>query len=192
SWKAENMRKYFERMENCHYRRFPWRWIHQLLNPTRHGYGGWLSTQVAVPVQALKQDKRLVKVIARAAEVAAKAVEMPLLRLRWCLLGRLDPNDWRLFSNNAVGIRRPLLATHQRRRNGTREFLLSVQQRFPGNLTLELNALAAKVLFDEKNRAVGVEYLKGERMYRAHYNSSDQPAEKKSVQVTPEVILAAR
>jgi choline dehydrogenase-like flavoprotein len=23
SWKAENMRKYYERMENCHYRRFP-------------------------------------------------------------------------------------------------------------------------------------------------------------------------
>ena len=190
SWKADNMRKYFERMENCHYRRFPWSWMHQLLNPTRHGYGGWLSTQVAVPVQALKQDRRLVKVIARAAEAAAKAVEMPLQRIRWFLLGRLDPNDWRLVSNNAVGIRLPPLATHQRRRNGTREFLLSVQQRFPGNLTLELNALATKILFDEKNRAVGVEYLKGERMYRAHYNSSDQAGEKKSVRVTREVILA--
>ena len=190
SWKADNMRKYFERMENCHYRRFPWSWIHQLLNPTRHGYGGWLSTQVAVPVQALKQDKRLVKVIARAAEAAAKAVEMPLQRIRWFLLGRLDPNDWRLVSNNAVGIRLPPLATHQRRRNGTREFLLSVQQRFPGNLTLELNALATKILFDEKNRAVGVEYLKGERMYRAHYNPSDQAGEKKSVRATREVILA--
>ena len=190
SWKAENMRKYFERMENCHYRRFPWRWIHQLLNPTRHGYGGWLSTQVAVPVQALKQDKRLVKVIARAAEAAAKAVEMPLQRIRWFLLGRLDPNDWRLVSNNAVGIRLPPLATHQRRRNGTREFLLSVQKRFPGNLALELNALATKILFDEKNRAVGVEYLKGERMYRAHCNPSDQAGEKKSVRATREVILA--
>src|SRR5262249_57147835 len=101
------MRKYFERMENCHYRRFPWRWIHQLLNPTRHGYGGWLSTQVAVPVQALKQDKRLVKVIARAAEVAAKAVEMPLQRIPWGLLCPLDSNDLRLVCNNATRTRPP-------------------------------------------------------------------------------------
>ena len=190
SWKAENMRKYFERMENCHYRRFPWRWIHKLLNPTRHGYGGWLSTEVAVPVEALKKDKRLVEVIVKSAKAAAKNVEMPVKRVWWSLLGRLDPNDWRLVNDNAVGIRLPPLATYRRRRNGTREFLLDVQKRYPGNLTIELNALATKVLFDGKNRAVGVEYLKGERLYRAHCDPSDQPSEEKSVRATREVILA--
>lgn len=54
SWKAANMRKYFERMENCHYRNFPilWRWLYKIFrwNPTRHGYRGWLSTQIAVPL----------------------------------------------------------------------------------------------------------------------------------------------
>jgi len=192
SWKADNMRKYYERMENCHYRRFLWRWMYKLFdwNPTRHGYEGWLCTEIAVPVQALKKDKRLVKVILESAKAAAKTVEMPLKRIWWFLIGRLDPNDWRLVNDNAVGIRLPPLATSRRRRNGTREFLLDVQEKYPGNLTIELNALATKVLFDEKNRAIGVEYLNGERLYRAHCDPSDQPGEKKSVRATREVILA--
>ena len=190
SWKAENMRTYFERMENCHYRRFPWRWISKLWNPTRHGYEGWLSTEIAVPVQALKKDKRLVKVIIESAKAAAKSVELPLKRIWWSLLGRLDPNDWRLVQDNAVGFRLPPLATSRRRRNGTREFLLDVQKKYPANLTIELDALATKVLFDEKNRAVGVEYLKGPRLYQAHCDPSRQPGEKKSVRATREVILA--
>lgn len=192
SWKAKNMRKYFERMENCHYRRFPWRWIYKLFgcNPTRHGYEGWLSTEIAVPVKALKKDKRLVRVIVKSAKAAAETAEMPLKRLWWFLLGRLDPNDWRLVQDNAVGIRLPPLATFRRRRNGTREFLLDVQKRYPGNLTIELDALATKVLFDDKNRAIGVEYLKGEQLYRAHCEPSEKAGEKKSVHATREVILA--
>jgi choline dehydrogenase len=192
SWKAENMRTYYERMENCHYRRFPWRWIYKLFgwNPTRHGYEGWLSTQVAVPVEALKKDKRLVKVIVDSARAAAKSVELPFKRIWWSLLGRLDPNDWRLVQDNAVGLRLPPLATFRRGRNGTREFLLDVQDKYPANLTIELDALATKVLFDERNRAVGVEYLKGERLYRAHCDPSDKPGAKRSVRVTREVILA--
>jgi choline dehydrogenase len=192
SWKAENMRTYYQRMENCHYRKFPWRWIYKLFgwNPTRHGYEGWLSTEMAVPVKALKKDKRLVHVIAQSAKAAAKSVEMPLKRVWWFLLGRLDPNDWRLVNDNAVGIRLPPLATSRRRRNGTREFLLDVQKRHPDNLTIELNALATKVLFDGNNRAVGVEYLKGEKLYQAHCDPCGQPGEKKSVRATREVILA--
>jgi choline dehydrogenase len=192
SWKAKNMRKYFERMENCHYRRFPWRWMYKLFgcNPTRHGYGGWLSTEIAVPVKALKKYKRLVQVIVKSAKAAAKTAEMPLKRFWWFLLGRLDPNDWRLVQDNAVGIRLPPLATFRRRRNGTREFLLDVRKRYPGNLTIELDALATRVLFDDNNRAIGVEYLKGERLYRAHCEPSERAGEKKSVYATREVILA--
>jgi choline dehydrogenase len=192
SWKAQNMRKYFERIENCHYRRFPWRWMYKLFgcNPTRHGYGGWLSTEIAVPVKALKKDKRLVQVIVKSAKAAAKTAEMPLKRFWWFLLGRLDPNDWRLVQDNAVGIRLPPLATFRRRRNGTREFLLDVRKRYPGNLTIELDALATRVLFDDNNRAIGVEYLKGERLYRAHCEPSERAGEKKSVYATREVILA--
>lgn len=195
SWKAGNMRKYFQRMENCHYRNFPipWRWIYRLSrwNPTRHGFGGWLCTNIALPVRALKKDKALVKVIIDSAVAAAKKVGVPLQwRIRWDFLGRGDPNDWRLVKDSAVGLRLPPLTTQKHARNGTREFLLDVQRKFPGNLTIELDALVTKVLFDDKNRAIGIEYLKGERLYQAHAKPSDQPGESKTVHASREVILA--
>ena len=34
-------------------------------------------------------------------------------------------------------------------------------ERYPERLCIELDALATRVLLDERNRAVGVEYLKG-------------------------------
>src|SRR5256714_1090149 len=88
SWKAEHMRKYFRRMENCQYRNFPipWRWIYKVSrwNPTRHGFQGWLSTQIALPLRALKKDTKLVNVILKSATAAAKKVGVPLeRRIRW-------------------------------------------------------------------------------------------------------------
>ena len=59
------------------------------------------------------------------------------------------------------------LATDRHQRVGTRERLLDVAARHPDRLRIELDALATRVLFDDDNRAVGVEYLKGERLYRA-------------------------
>ena len=76
------------------------------------------------------------------------------------------------------------MSTFRGGRNGTREFLLDVQEKYAGNLTIELDALATKVLFDDTNRAIGVEYLKGERLYQAHYQPSDQPGETKSVRAS--------
>ena len=120
SWQAKNMRKYFERMENCHYRRFPWRWVYKLFgsNPRAMAMRGWLSPRSPSRC-GLKKDKRLVtKVIVKSAKAAAKTAEMPLKRFWWFLLGRLDPNDWRLVQDNAIGLRLPPLATFRRRRNG--------------------------------------------------------------------------
>jgi choline dehydrogenase-like flavoprotein len=192
TWKAENMRRYYQRMENCHYRRFPWRWLYNLLrlNPTRHGYRGWLRTEVAIPVKALKKDRRLLGVIIKSVKAAAKAVELPLERAWWFFLGRFDPNDWRLVKDDAVGLRVPPLTTARRRRTGTREFLLDVKKKHPDSLTIELDALATRVLFDDKNRAVGVEYLKGARLYRAHGHPSHEPGERRTALATREVILA--
>src|SRR5258708_588521 len=45
SWSAVNMRRYFERLENCRYRP-GWRWLSKLgINPTRHGWEGRLHTE---------------------------------------------------------------------------------------------------------------------------------------------------
>ena len=73
---------------------------------------------------------------------------------------------------------------------GTRERLLDVARRYPDRLRTELHALATHVLFDAGNRAVGVEYLKGQRLYRAHRQPSASEGEPRTVRAAREVILA--
>ena len=48
SWRASAMHAYFQKIDNCQYRCF-WRFIHKLsagrINPTGHGFGGWLKQE---------------------------------------------------------------------------------------------------------------------------------------------------
>jgi choline dehydrogenase-like flavoprotein len=101
-----------------------------------------------------------------------------------------DPNDWRLVKDNAVGIHYTPLTTRSHQRMGTRERVRDAARKYPDRLKIELNALATRVLFDERNRAVGVEYLKGERLYRAHAWSNRESGERRVVLASREVILA--
>ena len=126
----------------------------------------------------------------RSARSANRAVAPWLARLRWLIQGKADPNDWRLVRENAVGIGYTPLTTRNHARTGSRERVLDVADRYPERLRLELDALATRVLFDGANRAVGVEYLRGERLYRAHRNPSGQPGERREVRASREVILA--
>jgi len=48
SWRAEPMRSYFQRVENCRYRpvaRLAYRLTGGRVNPTGHGFDGWLSVE---------------------------------------------------------------------------------------------------------------------------------------------------
>lgn len=190
SWSADNMRKYFERMENCGHRPV-YRWLAKLLkfNPTRHGWDGWFQTEKAIPKTALG-DLSLVDTIKQS--VKQELTNLPSLfkRLKWFWLGLLDPNDWRLVQDNAVGLHYPPLATKKHARHGTRERLLDVQSKYPQFLTIEMDALVTRVLFDDDNRAIGVEYLKGVKLYRAHSNPGKEPGELRTAQASREVILA--
>lgn len=189
SWSAGNMRKYFERMERCDYRP-AWRfWSKFGWNPTRHGFKGWFQTEVALPIKVLIGDEKLIETIAESAEQAFVNNAQPFERLIWGIEGKGDPNDWRLVRHNAVGIHYPPLATKKHRRHGARERVLAVMEQYPDRLKVELNALATRVIF-EGDRAVGVEYLKGAKLYRAHYRPSGQPGERREVYAKREVILA--
>jgi len=111
-------------------------------------------------------------------------------RLRWLRQGLGDLNDWRLVKDKAVGLPYPPLATKKHARHGTRERVLDVMKKYPDKLTVELDALATRVIFDDQNRAIGVEYLKGAKLYRAHKNPSPDAGEKREAFVSREVILA--
>ena len=93
------------------------------------------------------------------------------------------------MKENAVGLRYPPLTTRNHQRMGTRERVLEAQQKY--GLKVEMNALATRVLFDESGkRAVGVEYLKGARLYRAFSPPGGQPGEVAQILASREVILA--
>ena len=189
SWSAEHMRTYFERIENCRHRT-PYRWLSKLgINPSRHGWRGWLHTQKALPKSALG-DANVVKVIFNSARAALQEIGEPVRRLGWLLRGHLDPNDWRLVKDDAVGIRYTPLTTRGHGRMGARERVLETAQKYPDRLRVELDALVTRVLFDEQNRAIGVEYQRGERLYRAHTRPSATPGERRELYASREVILA--
>ena len=190
SWNAANMRKYFERLEDCRHRPL-FRWLAKLLgiNLTRHGFAGWLPTERPRPPKEALRDRDMMDVIERSAFSAIAELEHPLKRLFWFFRSKGDPNDWRLVRRNAFGIRYVPLTTSNAARIGTRERILDVARRFPDRLRVELDALATRVLLDSDNRAVGVEYLKGRSLYRAHANPGQAAGEKREVRALKEVIL---
>jgi choline dehydrogenase len=189
SWRADAMRAYFERLENCHHRPLDRSLSHLGVNPSGHGWNGWLHTEKAIPEAALA-DQTLVRALLDAVHEAFDEVGQPIDRVRWLFESQADPNDRRLVADNAVGIRYTPLATRGHQRMGTRERLLETQQQHPTRLTIELDALATRVLFDEQQRAIGVEYQKGARLYRAHHNPSSGAGEVRQAYATREVILA--
>ncbi|UXI67351.1 GMC family oxidoreductase [Tahibacter amnicola] len=188
SWSSQCMRQYFQKLENCHHRPL-YRWLKKLLgvNPTRHGFDGWLQTEVAIPKAAL-EDEDLDKVIAESAVTAFRTSGNEIERLGAFIQSKGDPNDWRLVVGNAEGVRYTPLATRGHQRMGTRERVLDVAQRHPDRLRIELDALATRVLFDGE-QAIGVEYLKGERLYRAHGGNAGGAGEMRQIFAAREVIL---
>jgi choline dehydrogenase len=189
SWNAANMRKYFARLENCRHRLLK-RWIMKLTgwNPSRHGFGGWLTTEIAMPMEALG-NRYLRKVLEESAVDASSQIGERLKRLRWFFKTRGDPNDWRLVRANSFGLRFLPLTTQGHVRVGSRERVRSVAKTFPEKLSIECDALVTRVLFDGAHRAIGVEYLKGERLYGAHANPSKDAGEKRQAYAAREVIL---
>lgn len=189
SWNSENMRRYFERIEDCHHR-WPERLESKLgINPTRHGWNGWLQTEIALPLSALLKDDLLKVLLASINEAAAELGDVAD-QARWALESMWDPNDWRTVKENATGLRYMPLTTKNHARVGARERVLSVAAKYPDRLQIELDALATRVLFDENQRATGVEYLKGARLYRAHASPSASPGTKCVANARREVILS--
>jgi choline dehydrogenase len=189
SWRSDHMRGYFERMENCHYRPLESAAAKVGFNPTRHGWQGWLHTEKAIPPEVIG-DHDLLKMLIDSTHEAFQNVPQPEDRIRWFLESQLDPNDWRLVEQNAFGLHFTPLTTRNHQRFGTRERLIETQQAHPGSLRIVLGALATRVLFDDANRATGVEFQQGERLYRADCRPSAIDGVVRVATATREVILS--
>lgn len=189
SWRAGNMRRYFEVLEDCRHRPLK-RWIARWtgFNPARHGFSGWLTTEVPMPMESLG-NRRLRQVLEELVMDASLQIGDRLKRLRSFFKTRGDPNDWRQVTAHRSGLRLVPLTTRDHMRIGSRERVLSVAKKFPDRLHVECHALATRVLLDGDLRATGVEYLKGERLYRAHANISEAAGEIHQARAGREVIL---
>jgi choline dehydrogenase len=205
SWEPDRMRSYFERLEKCGYRVAPSRGE----NSSRHGFSGWLATSLANPDVALTDIDLLGEITAAVFQTGlsqfrmrdwfgtllhlakVKDVSRPGVELRDFFVEMADPNDWEWNQPSGTGIVLIPLATERGTRTGTREFIRQTAQQTSSKLELRTHSLVSRVIFDDKKRAVGVEYLSGEHLYKADPNSSpDHTSEKRVVSVRREVILA--
>ena len=187
SWRAPRMEKYYRRVEACRHRP-----LQRLLaclgfNPTGHGWSGWLPVERPVPRTAVL-DGALMATIADSV-LGELLGSRNLIRSFERFVDRQgDPNDRRAVDE--AGLLYVPLSTSRHARRGVRERLESTRIRFPDRLRVECDALATRVIIDDSGRATGVEYLKGERLYRAAANASAAQGELRQAHATQEVILA--
>jgi choline dehydrogenase-like flavoprotein len=202
SWRSENMRCYFQKLERCQYL------DQEKDKPEKlegHGFDGWLSTTMPNASAALT-DKKLIKVIIGAARAfgLTSFLDAPLKSIfngdAFATKNLLDlmQRDLNTAADGRDGLQGVFgvpQATDGRKRKGPREFILqTIEQGYP--LTLQTHALASRVLFETSEedggvKAVGIEYLEGGHLYRADPLVEDG-AEPKTRQVFAEreVILS--
>jgi choline dehydrogenase len=211
SWRAGEMRRWFEQLEACapSYKRRPHRlprnrWVARVfswlpfvsdkyVNRSRHGFDGWLHTTLADPALALGDRQVLSVLKAAAARSLANFLDRPLHPFEG-LATAVDPNDWRA-RKHPEGLWLIPLAVRAGRRNGTRERIREVAQRVPDRLVVRTGALATRVLFDEPADgdpvATGVEYLDRPHAYRVDPRADDGPMPApRRVRARREVIVA--
>lgn len=173
SWAPDKMRSYFEKLERCTYETDP---------ATRHGTKGWLTT-TGIDLGLGLGDPDILKTVWEASKAAwQEGLGGVLPKLPQ------DPNAWR--NPEFQGICFAPLATLKGRRAGTRQLLMDTQARVPRNLILKQSNLAAKILFDAKKKAIGVECWEGAHLYRADPQASSATPVVTRYYCRREVILA--
>ena len=214
SWAPGRMRRYFERLEHCQYIDAPWI---RFLNCARHGYRGWLPTSISDPT-LLVRDGVLTRLVISALQTCIDAdiwgiktwrgrvcsflascfrpngpgKSLPRQLVHW-FKNVFDPNDWGRVKRNLEGPALVPLTMKDGIRRGTRELICNTMQVRPDRLSVRLNALVTRVIFDNSNRATEVEFLEGRHLYRADPKSrddADAPLTRR-VRARREIILSA-
>ncbi len=194
SWAPQEMHKYFARVEH---------WQHSACTGSGHGTNGWLPTRfpdvVSLGLQAFRHlDSEIGTIAVKSWEANGQSLPISFFDCPLWLgyfKAKFDPNDLRVHDRKGVGaIAVPMAISSNGRRAGTRERIRQAQA--TGGLEVRQFCHVTRVIFDEVDplRAVGVEYLSGDQLYRADRDPSrfKQPIEAPQVvRAKCEVILAA-
>ncbi len=201
SWSARAMRPYYVSLEECRYRgilRFLFRYLRW--NPSWHGFGGWLASETAA-IKLLLDDRGLLWLVRwsilknlftfRSGTGLLGDLWQALKQVFFSVITWFDPSSWWSVVRRAEGFRMTPLSRDAGHRTGSRERLRAAQEKCRDRLTIRTGALATRVLLDDDQRAIGVEYLEGAHLYRA--DARYRPEEKgtvRQVRASREVILA--
>ncbi|WP_404476238.1 GMC family oxidoreductase [Novosphingobium sp. BL-52-GroH] len=187
-WSAKAMRRHRRSVEQCRHRPL-WRILAFLgINPTGHGWRGWLPVEKSMPLQALA-DAGMIRTLFLSALVELGRGKGLRARLRAFFQNWGDPNDVR--RGGCEQLCYLPLSTDRHARSGTRERLRAVAARHPGRLDIQTDALATRIIFDEAGRAAGVDWLKGRHLHRASPVPSLDGGRPMRALATCEVIVAA-
>jgi choline dehydrogenase-like flavoprotein len=188
SWRAQNMYKYWARLERCEYISRPGtiaRLLYGLIWPLvallakrrdwrnwidGHGFLGWLPTSRAQPELVLR-DLSIVKILLNAFWIVSRLrIGAPFVGLA----NKFDINDQRNCQDGREGLWLTTMTTYRGRRQGPREFILEVACERPDNLRVKLNTFTTRIMF-QGTRAVGVEALEGRALYEGSPLHSWEP-----------------
>ncbi|KAI1428609.1 GMC oxidoreductase [Xylaria sp. FL1777] len=181
TWKAENMRNIFTKIEHNNY---------MPKGTAGHGFDGFFQTLMGAKLQAQRGPLSGNKVM------AAYASSLNLTMSMSDLLQR-DPNELTATRDTTSSIYG--LVQHQYTNGGrysSRDYIQAAQQNASIPLTVSLNSLATRVLFDTTAaaavpRATGVEYLEGKSLYAADSRrAASATGTRKTVTARREVIVS--
>lgn len=181
SWNSDNMRKIFQRIEKNNY--LP-------KGTAGHGFDGYFQTGLNKPASIGQPALGIVQAIAQ--NFSLPTTQSDIVSRMGSDANYLDPQrDW---TTGIWGLPMHMKATGDR--YSSRDYIQeTIQQKFP--LTLSINSLATKVLFDNSTscggqpRATGVEFLQGKSIYKAdpRYSSSVKGT-RKTATARKEVIVS--
>ena len=212
SWRGDQMRAYFQRLEKCHYNKSKW-WVDLFRFVTfrtsmgwgngRHGDQGWLDTTMS-DLRLLKKDKKFLKVVTDATIASINAGIDSLAELSSGPLPELDPNHWETMRRSQEGITRiPCAITPQGRRSSPRDRFRDVQEEHDNLLSLTdclvtslvFDETYAKAPFDKGHKVHGIELLEHPHVYEADAQAQsparDWKKKLQNVYCKREVILCA-
>jgi choline dehydrogenase len=212
SWRAKNMRQYFDRIERAQYR--DGSTLLNLLEPGQAIGGllrrvtasdegerargergaGWLPVTQADPRLLLDDVKGVLQFVAAGFHVAKQR--------RLDAMPGWNPNDPTVAEGNREGVNVIPISVHNGRRAGARERILEARRLLAaqaeqgqrvGRLELALHSFVTEILFadDDPRRAVGVRCVPGADLYAArhHTKAPGQPGEPVTYRAAKEVIL---
>ncbi|KAM4060957.1 GMC oxidoreductase [Hirsutella rhossiliensis] len=175
SWEPDKMKKYFTRLERNRY--LP-------ASHKGHGYDGWLTTSVTSLIFVI-QDLKFTNMVLGAAASVGQGIGKVITTARGLAQVFLrDLNSGVSDRDRREGLFQMPLAIRDGERSGPREFLMKVMGAKAANgepkhhLDILLNTFVTRILFEnwnhgrEKPRATGLEYARGQSIYRADPRAS--------------------